>query len=574
MDDITADACTLLDVLDQQCREQPDTVAFRFLSDGETESASLSYRALQTQAKQIAAHLSSRSLKTRTALLIFPSGLDFICAFYGCLYAGIIAVPVSLPRNVRQLPRTENIARDAGVELVLTNDATQSALETVVSSSMLSTLPWQTLETILQAPVMPAEEVSMEPESLAFLQYTSGSTGHPKGVMVSHRNLLKNHGMMQASLKQSEATITVCWLPLFHDMGLIGNVLQTVYIGGQCILMPPETILMKPLRWLQAISHYRADHSGGPNFAYELCQRRISKEARATLSLDCWDIAFVGAEPIRAHTLERFQECFVECGFQEDAFFPCYGLAEACLFVSGNGRLKGAYAVDFDSEALKHKQARATTEGKQSRRLVGCGKSWMSAQVKIVDPATKQSCPDGMIGEIWASGPHIAAGYWNQPEASQQAFAATLADALDSALPALRTGDLGFIYNDELFISSRLKDLLIIAGRNHHPADIEESVENCHSAIRIGCVAAFAVDVDDAEKVVLLAELERTARNEDPAPIKQAIRAAVALQHDLMLHDISLIPPASCPRTTSGKVMRHRCKQLWIEQQTSRLLNT
>lgn len=563
MSAVTHSLENLVQLLHTRADEFPDKVVFRFLKDGETESDQVTYQTLHRQALEFAAQLSAVAPNQSRALLLFPSGIDFIAAFFGCLYASVIAIPVPLPRNTRQLPRIEAIAKDSGASIIITNQDSAPRLTQLLEKTSLQAIQGITIGA---PPVSDAAErpiTAISSDTLAFLQYTSGSTGAPKGVMVSHGNLLSNFRMLQKALKQDEKTVTVSWLPLFHDMGLIGNALQMIYLGATCILMPPEAFLMKPIRWLEAISRYKADHSGGPNFAYELCCKRIKPDRIAQLDLSNWDIAFVGAEPIRALTLEQFAETFAPAGFSEQAFFPCYGLAEASLFVTGRGRANGCRNLDFSKTELEkhHAQLAMDSTGSDTRRLVSCGTSWINGSVKIVNTETLNQCPENEIGEIWATGPHITKGYWNHPSATEATFSARLPE--DPNTQYLRTGDLGFINQGELFICSRLKDHIIIAGRNHDPADIEESVGNCHTAIKSDCCIAFSVLNDERECLVVVTELERTARNHEQSEIIQAIRSAVAVNHDLMTHAISLIQPASCPRTSSGKVRRQACKQAW-----------
>jgi acyl transferase domain-containing protein len=350
----------------------------------------------------------------------------------------------------------------------------------------------------------------------------------------------------------------VSWLPLFHDMGLIGNVLQALYVGVPCILMAPAAFLQQPLRWLQAISHYRATTSGAPNFAYDLCVSKITPEQRASLDLSSWTVAFNGAEPVRADTLDRFTTAFAPCGFRREAFYPCYGMAEATLFVSGGLPSDPPLLYQVDRVALEQNRVIAATD-EQARTLVSCGRSWLDQQLVIVDPESRSACPPGQVGEIWVAGPSVAQGYWNRPEQTQETFQAYLADG--HAGPFLRTGDLGHLQDGELFITGRLKDLMIIRGRNHHPQDIELTVEQSHPALRAGCGAAFAIEIEGSEQLVVAQEVRRDQlRKLDTEDVIGAIRQAIAEQHELQVHTVLLLKTNSIPRTSSGKIQRHACR--------------
>ncbi|MGH9362673.1 MAG: fatty acyl-AMP ligase, partial [Thermoanaerobaculia bacterium] len=352
--------------------------------------------------------------------------------------------------------------------------------------------------------------------------------------MVTHGNLLHNEAMIAAAFGQSASSVIVGWLPLYHDMGLIGNVLQPLFVGATCILMSPTDFLQQPWRWLDAISRYRASTSGGPNFAYELCVQKIGAEQRAGLDLSSWEVAFNGAEPVRHDTMERFARAFSPCGFRREAFYPCYGLAEATLFVSGGGKGRAPLVMAVESPALeRHQVAPAAPESPSGRALVGCGRPWMGQEVAIVDPESHRRCAPGQVGEIWVAGPSVAAGYWRQPEATEQDFRARLADTGEG--PFLRTGDLGFVHAGELFVAGRLKDLIILRGRNLYPQDIERTAEGSHPALRPGCGAAFSVDVEGEERLVVVQELDRNREDEAEAAAG-AVRRGVAEEHEAQVY--------------------------------------
>lgn len=565
---VAADCDSVVDLLRWRARQHPQRIAYTFLLDGEADAMSVTYAELDRQARAIGALLQSFSATGQRALLLYPPGLDYIAAFFGCLYAGVVATPAYPPLPNRPMSRIQAIIKDARAALLLTTTPILASIEQQFAQNPAPASPRglatdrlpEHIEDHWQAPVLSRE-------TLAFLQYTSGSTTTPKGVMVSHGNLLANELIIERAFEHTAEAIVVGWLPLYHDMGLIGNVLQPIYIGSHSILMSPLAFLQRPLRWLQAISHYRAHSSGGPNFAYELCVNKITPEQRATLDLSSWRVAFNGAEPIRHTTLERFVEAFAPCGFRREAFYPCYGLAEATLLVTGGLRDEPPIVQGVQSAALEDNRVDfAPDTGAHTRTLVGCGRTWLGQQAVIVDPETCVRCPEDQVGEIWVAGSSVAQGYWNRVAETEHTFRAYLAGNGEG--PFLRTGDLGFLRDGELFVTGRLKDLIIIEGRNHYPQDIELTVEQCHAALRPGCSAAFSVDIDGSEQVVAVAEVERhfvTAQQQGDAAhavaeVVKAIRQAVSRHHDLQLHSVLLLKTGSIPKTSSGKIQRHACR--------------
>ena len=489
-------------------------------------------------------------------LLLFPPGLGFIEAFFGCLYAGAIAVPAYPPRTARGLPRLRAILEDARPHVVLTTgELLDRARALLGGAAETASLAWLAVDG-LESREKDWRPPRVDGDTLAFLQYTSGSTSTPKGVMVSHANLLHNEEMIRRAFAQSRKSVIVGWLPLYHDMGLIGNVLQPLYLGARCVLMSPVAFLQQPLRWLAAISRYGGTTSGGPNFAYELCARRITDEQKAGLDLSAWRVAFNGAEPVRAETMERFAAAFASCGFRREAFYPCYGLAEATLFVSGGEPGGGARSRDFQATALEEGQA---VEQEGGRTLVACGSAWMGQRVEVVDPESALPCAPGRVGEIWVAGPSVAGGYWGNAEATARDFRARLS-AEPEAGPFLRTGDLGFVLDGELYVTGRLKDLIILRGRNLYPQDIELTVERTHPALRPGCGAAFPVDIQGEERLVVIQELERRVGDVGPEEIAAAIRAAVAREHEVSAAEVVLLRMGTIPKTSSGKIQRQACR--------------
>jgi acyl-CoA synthetase (AMP-forming)/AMP-acid ligase II/acyl carrier protein len=499
-------------------------------------------------------------------LLLYPPGLDYITALFGCFYAGAIAVPSYPPRLNRPDPRLQAIVTDSQAAVVLTTTPIFSNVERYFSHTPeLAALRWLTTDNQADDLADEWRVPGIAGDSLAFLQYTSGSTSTPKGVMVSHANLMCNLGTIQHCFETRPASRGVFWLPFYHDMGLIGGILETLYCGGESTLLSPVDFIQRPFCWLQAISRTRAEISGGPNFAYDLCVHKVTPEQRETLDLSSWKLAFNGAEPVRRETMEQFAAAFAPCGFRREAFYPCYGLAESTLIVSGGLKAEPPIVRAFQRKALAANQAISAEDGSaEGQALVGCGRSIPGQQLVIVDTETLTPCPPGKVGEIWASSASVSQGYWNRPDETAHTFGARLADS--GAGPFLRTGDLGFLHDDELFVTGRLKDLLIIRGRNHYPNDIELTAEQSHPALEPGGGAAFSVDANGEERLVIAHELRRTHRDADVGEVVQAIRKAVATEHELQVYAIALLKPMSIPKTSSGKIQRSLCRAQFLEQ--------
>ncbi|MEA5510003.1 fatty acyl-AMP ligase [Crocosphaera sp. UHCC 0190] len=557
---------SLVSLLKKRARYQPLQTAYTFLERGEAEEFSLTYEELDRKSRELGAILYELGLQGERALLMYSPGLDFIVAFFACLYAGVVAVPVYPPRRNQSLDRLQAIIADCQAKEVLTTSVIKSNLEESLEQyPELSDLKWLTTDNLPKPFNQDWKLPEIRQKDLAFLQYTSGSTGNPKGVMVSHGNLLHNLQIIEQGFGHTSSSCGVGWLPLFHDMGLIGNILQPLYVGFPCVLMSPVDFLQKPYRWLKAISDYRATTSGGPNFAYDLCVQKVTREQMETLDLSSWEVAFTGAEPIRAETLEAFADKFGPCGFRKEAFYPCYGMAEATLLITGGKKSQAPRLKTVDEKALEENQViEVSAQQPNSRKLVSCGREWLGQKVKIVDPNTLIECDKNQVGEIWVSGKSVAQGYWQQPQKTQETFDAYLADT--QAGPFLRTGDLGFLAeNGELFVTGRLKDVLIIRGRNHYPQDIELTVEQSHPALRASCGAAFVVGTVGNERLVIAQEVERTyLRKIDIDEVERCIRQAVAKHHGLQVHEIVLLRTATIPKTSSGKIQRYRCKEQFL----------
>lgn len=559
--DIECTFSTLVELLRYRAQNQAGHTAFTLLKSGETEADKLTYQELHQQAQTIAAALQSCVTPGDHALLFYPPGLSFIAAFFGCLYAGVVAVPAYPPRRNQNLSRVQSIAVDAQAKIVLT---TTSLIETLKASAEqeleLTNLQWLATDDLPSDLLESWQAPQLNSDHLAFLQYTSGSTGNPKGVMMSHGNLLHNSALIHNCFQDTPNSIGVSWLPLYHDMGLIGGVLQPLYVGAPMVLMSPVDFLQKPYRWLQAISRYRATTSGGPNFAYDLCLQKITPEQLDSLDLSHWEVAFTGAEPVRAETLEQFAAKFAPCGFHKSAFYPCYGMAETTLIVSGGIKAHPPVILHVDRTALEQNQVVISQgDGEDDREIVGCGQSAVDQAVLIVHPETRTRCSEAQVGEIWVTGQSVAQGYWNRPEATEQTFRAYLSDTGEG--PFLRTGDLGFLRNGELFVTGRIKDVIIIRGQNHYPQDIELTVERSHPALRPGCGAAFSVDFKGSERLVIVQEIERSyLRKLDAQEVVKSIRQAVAAQHGLDIFGAVLVKTGSIPKTSSGKIRRHACR--------------
>ena len=557
---------TLVELLRYRASTQPERIAYIFLRNGETEEARLTYGELDQNARAIAAHLQSLEAKGERGLLLYPPGLDFISAFFGCLYAEVVAIPAYPPRRNQNLFRLQAIIADSQARFTFTNAALFPTLENQwAKDSELAEMQWVVTDEIDHHLSANWQEPTLEKNTLAFLQYTSGSTGTPKGVMVSHHNLLINSAFIDHVWGHDQDSVMVTWLPTFHDMGLIYGVIQPLYKGFLCYMMAPANFVERPLRWLQALSDKKATHSAAPNFAYDLCVRKIPPEKRATLDLSHWRMTLNGSEPVRAEVLKKFAEAFQVSGFKATALCPGYGLAEATLVVTAVSYDSPSYFYPVQANALeKNKIVGATETDSNVQTLVGCGWTTIDTQIVIVNPETLKPCSPEIVGEIWVSGSTIAQGYWGKPQETQETFQSYLADT--GAGPFLRTGDLGFIKDGELFVTGRLKEIILIRGRNNYPQDIEYTVQNSHPALRPSCGAAFTVEVKGEERLVVVQEVERTwLRKIDIDEVNRAIRKAVVQEYDLQVYAIALIRTGSLPKTSSGKIQRRGCRAKFLE---------
>lgn len=538
---------TILGRLNLCSSSRSEMSAFIFLDSNGFQLDAVSFRQLKERSLSIANELHKTIGSGERAILFFQPGLEFIYAFLGCLYAGIIAVPIPPPQGKRQLLRVNSIIDDASPQVILSTEAIRSHVAKIEQKEqILSNKHWIDIESCLTHSPNNFNLPILREDQVALLQYTSGSTSSPKGVMVTHGNLVHNELAIANGFEHNEETKIVGWLPFYHDMGLIGNILHPIFIGVTSVLMSPTTFLQNPFLWLQAISNYKGTTSGGPNFAYQLCVQRINKEALQNLDLSSWKIAFNGSEMIHMNTLEAFADHFSECGFKKNAFYPCYGLAESTLFAAG---IKAGSLF----------RAIPQEDGEKKLPLISCGFCRLDQRVKIVDPQTKE---ETKTGEVWLRGPSIAAGYWNKPEITLETFNAftRLGEG-----PFLRTGDIGTLNQGELCIIGRLKNLIIIRGKNFYPDDIESALQKCHPTLRNKLIAAFSITHRNEEKIVILCEIDHIkSRQLSQDEIIKSIQKTLAEEFFLEAYAIVLVKTGTIPRTTSGKVQYYLCREKFL----------
>jgi len=559
---------TVTEVVRHWAAERPGVTVHTHLPDAEADAAPLrlTYGELDWRARSLAGHLQRRFAPGDRLLVLHPPGPGFTCALAACMYAGVIAVPVYPPdwmRLDRSLARLEGIlanTRASGALGVATQERWLGQPGAAASPvRALTLIPTDLLE------LGDAQEWSArkaDPDEIALIQYTSGSTAEPKGVTLTHANLLSNLRMQIEAFQHDTASRYLSWLPVYHDMGL-GALLLPLYTGTPGFYLSPLAFLKRPARWLEAIARYRATTTGAPNFAYELLLRKTTTAERSELDLRCWRIAFVGAEPTRADTLERFARAFACAGFQWNAFYPCYGLAEATLIVSGGRPDEPPVIRCFHSNALAEGHVeKSTRRGGPKTRLVGCGRTLLDQVIAIVDPNTRKPCPPDRVGEVWVSGPNVSRGYWDVPKGGEHCLSGMLADADGGSF--LRTGDLGFVFDGDLFITGRCKDVIIVRGRNHHPQDIEATAQAAHRALRPGGGVAFGIEEQGCEQLVIVHEV-RAAAGLDPTEVEGAVRTAVWQAHGLATRHVVLIVPGMIPKTTNGKLRRSACRTAFLD---------
>ncbi|MFC8914683.1 amino acid adenylation domain-containing protein [Streptomyces sp. NPDC057116] len=555
---------TLVDILRDRAERTPGRLALEFLGDDGVERP-IGYAALDRRVRAVAAALTERGMRGERVLLLYPPGESYVTAFLGCLYAGAVAVPVYVPTGRRGLSAVLATGADAGAVLAMSSREVMDAITAGFPElAAIGSVEWLVTDDIPDAAADDWTGAGPRPGDLAFLQYTSGSTGTPKGVMVRHDNLVHNSASISTALDVTEDSRGVSWLPPYHDMGLIGGILQPLYAGFPCTLISPMAFVRSPYRWLESISRHRATVSAAPDFAYGECVRRIGEDKRAGLDLSSWRHAMVGAEPVRPGTLDAFARAFAGSGFSRSAFHPCYGLAEATLFVTGGAPERGEPKVlRLDRRELELGQAVALgADDASAAPLTGCGRPRSEDLVVVVDPATGRECLPGETGEVWISGPTVTDGYWGRPELTEEVFHATSKDHPDRVF--LRTGDLGFTSGGELFVTGRAKDLLVVRGRNHYPQDIEQTAERAHPLLQPTRAAVFSYDDGTEERAVLVHEVVRGFDTAQAPAVLAAVREAVALEHGLALHEVVLVRPGAIPRTTSGKIRRRATRERWL----------
>ncbi len=563
------DHSSLVDLLRRRAGERPNELAYQFLTDGQAEGARLTYEQLYVESKAIAERLLACARRGDRALLLYPPGPEFLLAFFGCLHAGIIAIPLSPPdtsRIKRALPRLTAVVGDAQASLILTTSDIHDALAShLAETEAMQELQWVNTDEVNAVGRANSRESDWQPsrEDIAFLQYTSGSTSAPKGVMVSHGNVLSQCAALMAASAYTSSSITATWMPYFHDYGLIEGLLMPLYVGAPCYFMSPLAFIKRPVRWLELISRYRVTHSQGPNFAYDLCIRKSTPEQLANLDLSCWVSAANGAEAVRPGTLHAFYETFKGCGLSKRCISPAYGLAESTLVVSVTSPDDEPVLFEADAQAYERGRIAPASRGRIARTLASSGRPLPGTSIEIVHAAACRRCAEDEVGEIWIASPSVTQGYWKQREATDETFHARLADTGEG--PFLRTGDLGFLRDGHLYITGRLKDLIIIRGLNHYPQDLELTVEQSHPVLRPGCGAAFSVEVDGEEELVVVHEVQgKYQRQLDANEVFSAIRAAVFDEHDLRLHAVVLLTSGGVLKTTSGKIQRAAMKAAFV----------
>lgn len=560
-----AAAETLGEILATRARSTPYRLAFTYSLDGVTGASTVTYGMLQARAQHTASLLLDVVPPGGRVLLLFEAGLEFAGALFGCFQAGVVgvsAMPPTPKRLHRAMPRLSAVAEDARVSAVLTTAAVRDEAGPLLAGQhAVRAIPWIAID---EGPAAAGPGVATpDCSDLAFIQYTSGSTRTPRGVMLTHANLLANIEVLRRGMRLSAESRAFSWLPSSHDMGLITGILAPVYLGYPCAMMPPESMIKQPLRWLEGISRFRATVSGAPDFAYELAVRQTRPQQRESLDLSCWDVAFNGAEPVRGQTLRAFAEAFAPCGFRSASLYPCYGLAEATLMVTGPLRRREPTLLKVDARSLEHGIVRQHSQDARSVTLVGCGEPGEGHELKIVGSESGRECPPDRIGEIWVSGPSVASGYWRHEAATHEVFGTRIAGK--DAPEFLRTGDLGFLHHGELFVVGRRKDVIIINGRNHHPHDIEFSAESAHPRLRAHCSAAFEIESGNGRPgAAMVLEINPAASEELPAII-QAVRRQVVRELELQLERVALVGPGTIAKTTSGKIQRQLCGQQLAE---------
>jgi acyl-CoA synthetase (AMP-forming)/AMP-acid ligase II/acyl carrier protein len=552
---------TMVDLLRRNAVVRPKEPAYTFLRDGDRDAVTWSWATLDHKARAVAVALLRVARPGERVLVLYPQGLDYLAALFGCMYAGVLAVPLQPPGKHRAklaLPKLEAIASDGGVAAAATLVGMLGEMEALVAQSpVLAGVAWVATDVLDEGTAADWQPPALKREDLAYLQYTSGSTSTPKGVMVSHANLLYQLSDFHDGYGHDHRSVMVSWLPTFHDLGLVYGVFMPLYVGFHGVLLDPLHFLQRPMRWLEAIHRHRGTHAPAPNFAFDLCASKSTAGERAQLDLSCWRVALNGAEPIRYESEARFVEAFAAAGVTWDTLSHAYGMSEATACISKEWLGTSRVFLDVDGAALEQHRVEPRGGG---RRVAGCGRTSNQTVVRAVDPETRAVCGPDQVGELWVGGPTRAEGYWQRPEATEETFFARTSDTNEG--PFLRTGDLGFVRDGQVFVTGRLKDMIIVRGENHYPQDIEWSVQECHPAIRPSCVAAFTQVRDGVEAVSIVAEVyvERLGDAAAQEAVFGAVRDAVG-EHGLGVHHVVLIQPRTIFKTSSGKIMRRRTRE-------------
>lgn len=574
---------TLSDILRWRAENQAKRIAYTYLIDGENQELHLTYAELDEKARSLAALLQIMGMKGQRALLLFPAGLEFISAFFACLYAGVIAVPAYPPRLHRSMERINIIAEDSEPGVIITVASLLPRIKTMFASNgRLNSIPILNIEDTPQELVQKWQRLEFDVDSLAFLQFTSGTTGIPKGVKVTHENILSNESIIYENFKHQEDSVIIGWLPFYHDMGLIGNILQPLYGGMRCVLMSPIAFLQKPIRWLQAITKYKGTTSGGNSLAYDLCVNKTDAEQQTGLNLSTWTLAFIGADSIQSSTLERFAAIFKPFGFQRHAFYPCYGLAEATLFVTGGPKNHLFQSISAEPAELQKDRIVKSSNTNEALEFITCGQISSYQKVKIIDPATSHECPENKIGEIWISGPCVAKGYWKCDEDSNRSFHNYI--SVTGEGPFFGTGDLGFMDRGHLYVTGRIRDIITIKGLRYYPHFIEKSIARAHPAINESACSVFSLKSSTVEQLGVVAELKRNwipescslnsedlysktgnSKQVNYQELTNVIQQVILEEHKLESHVVALFKLGGIPRTSSGKIRRHACHDLIIQ---------
>ena len=551
-----------VDLLRWRAAHQPNDPAVIILEDGERETV-YSYAELDRRTRAFAASLLEHARPGDRVVLLQPFGIDFVVSFFACLYANLIGAPMYPPRNPKHMSRIETVLRDAGTRVVVTAEKSMYKIQEWLGEGAKAFHILSNEEVRVEAAAAWCPQ-PIDPAALAYLQYTSGSTGSPKGVMVSHMNIMANLAQLAHKLGLTGTSSFVSWLPIFHDMGLVSSLMIALYLGTHIVMMAPSSFAQKPFRWLNAISKYRGRVTGAPNFAFELCARKITEEQKAQMDLSCLELAYCASEPINPAILERFAETFAPCGLRREALYELYGLAEATLIVTGGIPNAGPVYCNLDAAALqRHQVVPLPPEDPKGYLIAGCGQSIENQRLVIVDPGTHRPLGEGEVGEVWVAGPHVSQGYWEKPKDTEETLRAHLTNGEG---PFLRTGDLGFVLRGELYIAGRIKEIIIIHGRNFYPQDIEHTVAESHTALAPTDGAAFSVDTPVGERLVVTHEVQRVERRQlDTDEVISAIRQALFTEQELAPYAVVLLKPASVPKTSSGKIQRGVARRKFLE---------